>query len=185
MTTTTPTTPTLVEAARETLRQRWKTELREAKTKLAADAEAAWVQAEQRRHADFVQEYQRKNTVNDNPPTNPYLGLSDASAVRIAMPAEDRYTVLGQQGYYDELLYCYLVRNNCCATIDEAKIFFAPHLRVDGDVRITETLSGHREVVHAVGLSRRFAELLTSTWAVGVEFSKIVWTANDIDPDEY
>jgi hypothetical protein len=182
----TRTTPTLVEEARETLRLRWKAELRDAKTNLASNAEAAWVQAELRRKADFVQEYHRKHTVNDNPPTNPYLGLSDGAAIRVATPASDRYEVLAEHGYFEELLYCWLARNKFCSTIDEAKVFFAPYLPVDGDVRITETLSGHCEVVHGVRLSKRFAGLLTSTWGVDVEFEKITWISNDdIDPDEY
>jgi hypothetical protein len=165
----TETTADIVADARETLVLRWAAELQEERTKLTADAEAAWLHAELQRKANFVQEYRRKHNVNDNAPTNPYLGLSDGAAVRVATPAESRYAVLAEYGYFEELLYCWLARNRFRATIDDAKAFFAPYLPVDGDTKIIETLSRHREVVHATGLSKPLADLLTSTWAVDVE----------------
>jgi hypothetical protein len=183
MTTTTPNT--IVEAARETLREKHRQHVTEAKAKFETRCEAEWARAEAQRKADFIEKYRL-----DFAPTFscPYANISDAAAVRLVTPAEDRYRVLAEHRYFEELLYTWLARNKRKATVDQAKMFFAEYFPTEGNSTITEDLraSGGRVVIHATKLSKPLSDLLVDAFGVKVKFGRITWNpGQQIDPSEY
>jgi hypothetical protein len=180
----TPVDP-IVEQARSTLLTNHRTMVAAKREEFEARAEAAWQRHERERQQEFISKWKYENEV-----TYPYryAAVSDGAAVRLATLAEDRIKVLGEHGYFEELLYVVLARSpkQQCSVAHLQEVF-APYMEVVGDTRIVETFpeDAAREVVHARGLSKQLAEVLTGTWLVDVELGQVRWNDREHDPSEY
>jgi hypothetical protein len=175
----------IVEQARATLLTNHRAMVAAKKVEFEARAEAAWQRHERERHDTFIQKYRYENEV-----TYPYRygAVSDGAAVRLATPIEDRIKALGEHGYFEELLYVILARSpkqQC--SVAHLQESFAAYMDAVGDTRIVETFpeDAAREVVHARGLSKQLADLLTGTWLVDVSFGEVRWNDREHNLAEY
>jgi hypothetical protein len=186
MTNEVKTRTTIVEQAREALREKHRTAVAEAKAKFETRCEQEWARAEEKRKADFINKYRF-----DNAPTfsYPYAHISDAEAVRLATPAEDRITVLAEHRFFEELLYVLLARNNRKATVEQIQGWLAPYIPVTGEVSVAEDIQtggARHTITHASNLSKPLADLFARTWLVKCKFGKVTWNPGEgFDPSEY
>ena len=163
---TTETKTDIVAQARETLRARWKSELREERTKLNADAEAAWLQAEAQRKSDFIRQFKYRYTL-DEKPENPYLALHDGEALRVATPAENRIDVLADAGFFEEIAKVIVYRAGGQISLVTLQEALAKWIPVVGDAEITEIDSHPAYPTNLVGLVHR-GRTFERTLATGV-----------------
>jgi hypothetical protein len=163
---TTETKTDIVAQARESLRLRWKQELRDERIKLNADAEAAWIQAEAQRKSDFIHQFKYRRTL-DEKPENPYLALHDGEALRVATPAENRIDVLAEAGFFEEIAKIIVHRAGGQISLVALQEALAKWIPVVGDAEITQIDSHPAYPTNLVGLVHR-GRTFERTLATGV-----------------
>jgi hypothetical protein len=195
-----PNTPTIspIDEAIAALKARHRADREAHRIAFEQSASKEFERAEAARRTAWIDRYREGHYI---PLKFPYQSLDRNGLYRVALSREERIPKLFEAGLHDEALYCLMSRNaaNHKASFTDVKSWFAelgmdvegPYLIVGSRnpnerSTVTTATTSTADVVHATGLSKVLAEVLTYSSMITTRFGKVEWVVpEDFDPSEY